>query len=71
MCCPNYMVDNQDVTLVSTRPSVRSDKGTADCSKETMLRSAGSATPVQPVSASETGIGAKFMSTISHPRSNR
>jgi hypothetical protein len=63
-------VDRQGVTWVSTRPWVRSGKSTTGSRQETTLRSgAGSATPVQPVEAPESGIGAKCISTKSGPPS--
>jgi hypothetical protein len=54
------MVDPQD-TWVSTISWIRSDNGTTGSRQKTMLRTgAGSATPVQPVTAPEPGIRAPF-----------
>jgi hypothetical protein len=67
---PKHMVDCQEVTWVSTSPWIRSGKGITGYSQETMLNSgAGSVTPVQPVAAPGTGIGAKCINTMLGPRS--
>jgi hypothetical protein len=57
-CWPNYVVDRQEVTCVSIKPSLRSVKITTGSMQETMLRSgAGIATLVQSVVAPDQGIG--------------
>jgi hypothetical protein len=55
------MVDHQEVTWVSTRPWIRSGKGTTGSKRETMLRiDAHSVTPVQPVAVPDPGIRGRW-----------